>query len=76
MTKLQDADPMPIGHAHLNTLMQDVPVDYLHFLWQNGLKSKTTAAANLYDEDRLAVANYIRKNLKALKLENKDLIWT
>ena len=44
--------------------MQDVPVDYLHYLWNEGLKNETKP-----------VAEYIRKNLNALKLENKDLIW-
>ena len=44
--------------------MQDVPVDYLQFLWNSGLKN----------DDR-PVAEYIRKNLNALKLENMDLIW-
>jgi hypothetical protein len=60
---MNDTDLMPFG-THRGIPMQDVPVSYLHYLWNEGLKS----------DDR-PVAEYIRKNLNALKLENPDLIW-
>jgi hypothetical protein len=48
--------------------MEKVPADYLHYLWHNGIKDNT-------EEDRKQVADYISRNMKVLKLENKDLIW-
>lgn len=45
-------------------IMQDVPVGYLHFLWMQGMHKETRP-----------VANYIRRNLNALKKEDSDLIW-
>ncbi len=44
--------------------MQDIPVNYLHWLWQRGLK-----------HEKKPVAEYIRANLNALKKENPDLLW-
>lgn len=64
MKALTDTDLMPFGE-HKGKPMQDVPVNYLHFLWHRGLKT----------EDK-PVANYIRTNLQALRKENPDLIWT
>lgn len=64
MKALSDTDPMPFGQ-HKGMPMQDVPVAYLHYLWQRGLKT----------EDK-PVANYIRKSLPALRKENPDLIWS
>jgi len=59
-----DTDPMPFG-KHAGQPMQDVPASYLHFLWHNGLKN-----------DRMSpVADYIRRNLHALKQEYPDGIW-
>ena len=46
--------------------MQDVPASYLHYLWTNGLK----------EDRRSPVADYIRRNLEALKAEHKDGLWT
>lgn len=63
MKELNDLDPMPFGE-HKGTPMQDVPVNYLHYLWTRGLKT-----------EKKPVANYIRRSLSALKQENKDLIW-
>ncbi|MEO0797329.1 MAG: DUF3820 family protein [Verrucomicrobiota bacterium] len=63
-TELQDTDPMPFG-KHRGELMQDVPARYFHWLWNNG-KSK---------EQFCPVADYIRRNLNALKLEHEDGIW-
>ena len=63
MRELSDTDPMPFG-KHKGRAMQDVPTEYLHFLWLNGL-----------NKDDKPVANYIRRSLDALKQENPDLIW-
>lgn len=63
MNTLQDTDPMPWG-KHKNTPMQDVPVSYFHYLWTNGMKNETHP-----------VSQYVRRNLSALMVENKDLIW-
>ena len=63
MKPLTDTDPMPFG-KHKGRAMQDVPTEYLHYLWQNGLK-----------HDNKPVANYIRANIDALEQENPDLIW-
>ena len=60
---MTDASLMPYG-IHKGKRMQDVPADYLHYLWTHG-KSETN------DE----VAEYIRSNLDVLKLEYKDGIW-
>lgn len=55
---------MPFG-KHKGEPMQDVPASYLHYIWQNGLK-----------DDKLSnVADYIRRNLNALKMEHKDGVW-
>lgn len=62
---LSDLDPMPFGQ-HKGVPMQDVPCDYLHYLWENGLSKDTVSK----------VANYIRTNIDVLKMEDDDLIWT
>jgi len=64
MKTLTDTDPMPFG-KHKGEPMQDVPASYLHYLWQNGLK----------DDKQSNVADYIRRNLNALKLEHRDGLW-
>ena len=62
--QLSDLDPMPFG-KHKGTPMQDVPANYLHWLWCNGKGGDKSCP----------VADYIRRNLNALKVENPDLIW-
>ena len=64
MRELADTDPMPIG-KHKGEPMQDVPARYLHWLWSNGLK----------EDHASSVADYIRRNLDALKKEHPDGIW-
>ena len=65
MNQLQDTDLMPFG-KHKGEMMQDVPASYLHWLWTNGKSN-----------DKLCpVADYIRRNLSALKTEYKDGLWT
>lgn len=66
MRLLDDTDKMPFG-KHKGELMQEVPVNYLHYLWHNGLKEEATTSN---------VAEYIKRNLAGLKIENKDLIWS
>lgn len=61
---LQDTDPMPFGR-YKGQPMSDVPASYLHWLWTNGKK----------EDVQCRVADYIRRNLNALKLEHKDGIW-
>lgn len=60
---LTDDSLMPFG-KHKGIPMSDVPVGYLHWLWNNGAKNQQTS-----------IAVYIRENLTALKLEDEDLIW-
>ena len=64
MKQLADTDLMPFGKWSTKT-MQDVPVYYLNWLWNNGLK----------EDMHGNVADYIRRNLNALKLEDPDKIW-
>ena len=65
MIELKDTDKMPFG-MHKGKLMQDVPANYLHYLWTSGLK----------EEARInKVADYIKRNLSALKEEYPDGIW-
>lgn len=62
--QLNDDSPMPFG-KHKGNAMQDVPADYLHYLWTSGKR-----------HDKLCpVADYIRRNLDVLETENPDLIW-
>lgn len=63
MKPLNDTDAMPFG-KHKGIPMQDVPCNYLHYLWTNSMSK----------EDK-PVANYIRNNLAALQQEDSDLIW-
>ena len=64
-TGLQDLDPMPWG-KYKNTLMQDVPADYMFWLW-----TKRGFENNRADP----VADYIRRNLSAFEMEYPDGIW-
>jgi len=65
MKQLTDLDKMPFG-KHRDVPMQDVPPGYLHFLWSNGLKHEVKTNA---------VADYISRNLTALKQDHPDGIW-
>lgn len=66
MKVLQDTDIMPWGKWN-DTPMQDVPAKYFHWLWTEGGKQFETKSC--------PVADYIKRNLDALQMENKDLIW-
>jgi uncharacterized protein (DUF3820 family) len=61
---LQEHSLMPFG-KHKGTKMEEVPVEYLHWLYCNTEKKPFNTG----------VFTYIKKNLKALKFENLDLIW-
>lgn len=61
---LGDMDKMPFG-VHRNKMLLEVPASYFHYLWTHGM-----------EHDRISpVADYIRRNLNALKQEHTDGIW-
>ena len=62
---LDDLSPMPWG-KHRGVPMQDVPAQYLWWLWTEGMMSNKQEP----------VADYIRRNLEALKQEYPDGIWS
>lgn len=66
MTKLLDTSKMPWGR-YVKIPMQDVPASYFHWLW-------TERGLNMDKQD--PVADYIRRNLAALKQEYPDGIWS
>jgi uncharacterized protein (DUF3820 family) len=65
MNILQDEDPMPYG-KYKGTPMADVPTDYLHWLWENGVKGDKTGQMH----------DYIKRSMSALKEEAPDKIWS
>jgi hypothetical protein len=65
---LLDTDKMPFG-KYIGVPMQDVPAQYLHWLWTN----VRDPMRNKVKDD--PVANYINCNLNALKQEYPDGIW-
>ena len=65
MKNLTENDLMPFG-KHKGERMEEVPADYLHWLWTNGLSEETKTSS---------VAAYIEENLSALKKEHPDGIW-
>ena len=62
--EFDDLSPMPFG-IHKGKPMQDVPASYLHWLWTNGKR----------EDKSCPVANYIRKNMSALRHEHRDGLW-
>ena len=68
MKQLADTDPMPFGKygpAGMKFTMEQVPADYLFYLWTNGLEHNMESP----------VADYIRRNMSALEVEYPDGIW-
>lgn len=65
MKQLQDDSPMPFG-KHKSVHMEKVPAKYLHWLWTNGLESAIETSD---------VADYIARNIEALRLEYPNGIW-
>lgn len=63
-TELDDTSAMPFG-KYKGILMQDVPVNYLHWLWTQNRKGEMDTP----------VIDYIRRNIDSLQQENSDLIW-
>ena len=68
MKLLTDLDQMPFG-KHKGTLMQDVPAAYLFWLWTN----ERDPLHRKVKVDQ--VADYIWRNMDALKKEHPDGIW-
>ncbi len=64
--QLEDTDKMPFG-KYRGTPMQDVPASYFHYLWNNGMFN---------EKPKSQVADYIERNLTALKSEHPDGIWS
>jgi len=69
--QLTDTSPMPFGKygpkpKGQGCMMQDVPASYLHYLWCEGKKNEIKTCP---------VAEYIQRNLTALKIEHPDGIW-
>ncbi|GEM_PF-3747853 len=62
--KLNDRSPMPFGKHH-GEPMEEVPVNYLHWLWND----------RLHKFPRHPVHQYIADSMGALEIENPDLIW-
>lgn len=60
----EDDDLMYFG-KHKGECFGDIPVEYFHWIWTNKVY-----AGNIRME------NYLKNNMDALKMENKDLIWT
>ena len=61
--RLTDNDLMPFG-KYMGERMEDVPADYLHWLWTQ---------CNFRKES--PVGWYIQDNLNSLKLDHPDGIW-
>ena len=67
MEHLTDLDECPLG-KYKGTLMQDVPCEYLHWFW-------TEIVDRSSNQKVRSILDYIKENISALKMENKDLIW-
>jgi len=61
---LTDDDPCPFGKKYKGIPLKDVPVSYLHWVWEN---VKDGPGAN-------ELRGYIFENMNVLKEENEDLI--
>lgn len=66
--QMADSDLMPFG-KYKGTPMEQVPASYFHWLWTNERDPMSRKAST----DR--VADYISRNLSALKQEHEDGIW-
>ena len=62
--RLEDDSPMPFGKFK-GVPMSQVDASYLHWLWTNGLS----------EDERSPVADYIKRRIKALGMEDQDAIW-
>jgi hypothetical protein len=77
-----DASIMPFG-KHSGTRLEDVPAQYLLWLWDNGVheyagkhseESKNPGLKKGYIQDKINLADYIRSNFAALETEASDYI--
>ena len=67
---------MPFG-KHANERMEDVPAQYLLWLWDNGLHEMSgnmNAKPGTYPHKQYLVARYIRENFAALEMDAKDYL--
>ena len=72
--KLDDESPMPFGF-HRNAKLRDVPPGYLLALWDDELwRDSGLYSGAMEMEKRLAVADYIKTNFKALEAKCPDVI--
>lgn len=67
---LEDTDAMPFGKYGPKPKgegrnMADVPANYFHYLWVNGKR----------EDKQCPVADYILRNLSALRTEHPDGVW-
>jgi hypothetical protein len=62
--RLEDDSPMPFGR-YKSQPMSEVPASYFWYLWENGMR----------EDQNSPVADYIRRNVKALADEYPDGIW-
>ena len=69
---LTDTDSMPFGQ-HAGLRMEEVPANYLLFLWNDGLHNQA-ATESSGNKARIAVRNYIKDALGALMQEAPDII--
>lgn len=63
---LTDTSPFPF-EMYKGKPMQDIPTSYLHWYWEAGGR---------WNPEQLAIVEYIRENMDALKMEEPDLIWS
>ncbi len=61
---MTDKSTMEFG-KYRGKKLEDVPVDYLHWLWNNGMK----------EESHKPLHGYIKTHMNVLKKENSDLLW-
>lgn len=73
---MTDLSLMPFGKFK-GTIMQEVPVSYLHYLWTSGFDKikPDSEPTTMHETNSKQVAMYIRDNLTALKDEDSDRIW-
>ncbi len=72
--KLNDQSPMPFG-KHEDEKMESVPAEYLLWLWDECDFWRPDAIPSHHTK-RLAVRDYIKRNLSALESECPDRILT
>lgn len=74
---IEDTDKIDFG-SHTGTPYSDVPASYFHWLWQNGLKTVKPyhEDGSLRSHRDARLADYILRNMAALKKDHPDGIWS